>query len=223
MKVNCAALPHELLESELFGYEKGAFTGAQKRKLGKFEIANGGTIFLDEISEMHPSLQAKLLQVLQDGQFSRLGGHERRRGRRARDRRDRTATSRRRCAKAASARTCSTGLNVVTMQLPPLRERRDEIPILADHFLERYAREYGKDPKPLPDDVRAAFAELRLAGQHPRAREPGEAHRRARQRRAGARRAAHARRPGRARAGAVRRRRSASSTASSRARATASA
>src|SRR5262249_56295666 len=75
VKVNCAALPHELLESELFGYEKGAFTGAHKRKLGKFEIANGGTIFLDEISEMHPSLQAKLLQVLQDGQFSRLGGH----------------------------------------------------------------------------------------------------------------------------------------------------
>ena len=74
MKVNCAALPSELLESELFGFEKGAFTGAQKRKLGKFEYANGGTIFLDEISEMAPGLQAKLLQVLQDGEFSRLGG-----------------------------------------------------------------------------------------------------------------------------------------------------
>ncbi|MCZ7618488.1 MAG: sigma-54 dependent transcriptional regulator [Myxococcota bacterium] len=74
VKVNCAALPSELLESELFGFEKGAFTGAQRRKLGKFEYANHGTIFLDEISEMHPSLQAKLLQVLQDGEFSRLGG-----------------------------------------------------------------------------------------------------------------------------------------------------
>ena len=74
MKVNCAALPSELLESELFGFEKGAFTGAQKRKLGKFEYANHGTIFLDEISEMAPGLQAKLLQVLQDGEFSRLGG-----------------------------------------------------------------------------------------------------------------------------------------------------
>jgi len=74
VKVNCAALPSELLESELFGFEKGAFTGAQKRKLGKFEFANRGTIFLDEISEMHPNLQAKLLQVLQDGEFSRLGG-----------------------------------------------------------------------------------------------------------------------------------------------------
>ena len=157
VKVNCAALPYELLESELFGYEKGAFTGAQKRKLGKFEIANGGTIFLDEISEMHPSLQAKLLQVLQDGQFSRLGGQS-----------DVVVDAR---VIAASNRNLEVAvregsfredlfyrLNVVTIQLPPLRERRDEIPILADHFLDRYAREYGKDPKPLPEDVRAAFA-----------------------------------------------------------------
>ena len=80
VKVNCAALPSELLESELFGFEKGAFTGAQKRKLGKFEYANRGTIFLDEISEMHPGLQAKLLQVLQDGEFSRLGSESGREG-----------------------------------------------------------------------------------------------------------------------------------------------
>ena len=86
VKVNCAALPSELLESELFGFEKGAFTGAQKRKLGKFEYANHGTIFLDEISEMHPNLQAKLLQVLQDGEFSRLGGENDVQGRHARDR-----------------------------------------------------------------------------------------------------------------------------------------
>ena len=107
VKVNCAALPHELLESELFGYEKGAFTGAQKRKLGKFEIANGGTIFLDEISEMHPSLQAKLLQVLQDGQFSRLGGQTDVEVD-ARVIAARTATSRRPCARQLP-QTCSTG------------------------------------------------------------------------------------------------------------------
>jgi len=163
VKVNCAALPHELLESELFGYEKGAFTGAQKRKLGKFELANGGTIFLDEISEMHPSLQAKLLQVLQDGQFSRLGGHA-----------DVAVDAR---VIAASNRNLEAAvrdgsfredlfyrLNVVSIQLPPLRERRDEIPLLADHFLDRYAREYGKDPKPLPDEVHAAFAEYDFPG-----------------------------------------------------------
>ena len=74
VKVNCAAIPHELLESELFGYEPGAFTGANRQKLGKFDLANNGTMFLDEISEMHPALQAKLLHVLQDGEFSRLGG-----------------------------------------------------------------------------------------------------------------------------------------------------
>ncbi len=157
VKVNCAALPHELLESELFGYEKGAFTGAQKRKLGKFEIANGGTIFLDEISEMHPSLQAKLLQVLQDGQFSRLGGH----GDVAVDARVLAATNRNleSAVRDGSFREdLFYRLNVVSVQLPPLRERRDEIPILADHFMERYAREYGKDPKPMADDVRSAFA-----------------------------------------------------------------
>ena len=136
VKVNCAALPHELLESELFGYEKGAFTGAQKRKLGKFEIANGGTIFLDEIWEMHPSLQAKLLQVLQDGQFSRLGGESDV----AVDVRVIAATNR---DLEAAVREGSFRedlfyrLNVVPIQLPPLRERRDEIPVLAEHFLER--------------------------------------------------------------------------------------
>ncbi len=157
VKVNCAALPHELLESELFGYEKGAFTGAQKRKLGKFEIANGGTIFLDEISEMHPSLQAKLLQVLQDGQFSRLGGESDV----AVDARVIAATNRH-LESAVREGTFREDLfyrlNVVTIQLPPLRERRDEILVLADHFTDRYAREYGKDPKPLPLEVRTAFA-----------------------------------------------------------------
>ena len=106
---------------------------------------------------MHPSLQAKLLQVLQDGRFSRLGGH----GDVAVDARVIAATNRKleSAVRDGSFREdLFYRLNVVSVQLPPLRERRDEIPILADHFLERYAREYGKDPKPLPDDVRAAFA-----------------------------------------------------------------
>jgi two-component system response regulator AtoC len=157
VKVNCAALPSELLESELFGYERGAFTGAQKRKLGKFELADGGTIFLDEITEMHPSLQAKLLQVLQDGHFSRLGGEV-----------DVAVDAR---VIAASNRNLESAvrdgtfredlfyrLNVVTISLPPLRERREEIPYLTDFFFERYAREYGKDAKPLPSELRSAFA-----------------------------------------------------------------
>ncbi|MBM4337465.1 MAG: sigma-54-dependent Fis family transcriptional regulator, partial [Deltaproteobacteria bacterium] len=157
VKVNCAALPAELLESELFGYERGAFTGASRRRLGKFELSHGGTIFLDEISEVHPGLQAKLLQVLQDGHFSRLGGEA-----------DISVDAR---VIAASNRNLETAvrectfradlfyrLNVVTIQLPPLRERKEEIPFLTDFFLERYAREYGRDPKPLPAELRDALS-----------------------------------------------------------------
>ena len=157
VKVNCAALPAELLESELFGYERGAFTGASTRRLGKFELSHRGTIFLDEISEVHPGLQAKLLQVLQDGHFSRLGGEA-----------DISVDAR---VIAASNRNLETAvrectfradlfyrLNVVTIQLPPLRERREEIPFLTDFFLERYAREYGRDPKPVPPDLREVLS-----------------------------------------------------------------
>jgi len=157
VKVNCAALPSELLESELFGYERGAFTGAQKRKLGKFELADGGTIFLDEITEMHPSLQAKLLQVLQDGHFSRLGGEVDV----AVDARVIAASNRNlECAvrEGSFREDLFYRLNVVTISLPPLRERREEIPYLTDFFFERYAREYGKDAKPLPSELRAALA-----------------------------------------------------------------
>jgi len=163
VKVNCAALPSELLESELFGYERGAFTGAEKRKLGKFELADGGTIFLDEITEMHPSLQAKLLQVLQDGHFSRLGGEV-----------DISVDVR---VIAASNRNLEGAvrdgsfredllyrLNVVTISLPPLRERREEIPFLTDFFLERYAREYGKDAKPVPSELREALLAYAFPG-----------------------------------------------------------
>src|SRR4030095_13533369 len=148
VKVNCAALPSELLESELFGVEKAAFTGAQRRKLGKFEYANHGTIFLDEISEMHPALQAKLLQVLQDGEFSRLGGesdvHV--------DTRVIAATNRnleQAVADGSFREDLFYRLNVVTTRLPPLRERRDAIPLLVNHFLNMYNRQYGKSVKQL--------------------------------------------------------------------------
>jgi two-component system response regulator AtoC len=156
VKVNCAALPAELLESELFGYEKGAFTGAQRRKLGKFEVANGGTIFLDEISEMNPSLQAKLLQVLQDGQFSRLGGAE-----------DvhveaRVIASSNRNLEAAVREGAFREdlfyrLNVVTIHIPPLRERPGEIPAMAGHFLRKYARAYGKECRPISEALMRTF------------------------------------------------------------------
>ena len=143
VKVNCAAIPHDLLESELFGYEAGAFTGATRDKPGKFEMANRGTLFLDEIAEMHPMLQAKLLHVLQDGKFSRLGAN-----------RDVSVDVRVLCAtnKLLEERV-KEGLfredllyriNVVTIFLPPLRERRDEIPILTEYLLRKYAIQYKR-------------------------------------------------------------------------------
>ena len=143
VKVNCAALPTELLESELFGFERGAFTGAIQQKPGKFEFANHGTMFLDEIGDMSFQLQAKLLQVLQDGEFSRLGGkhdvHV--------DVRVVAATNRdieRAVAEGQFREDLFFRLNVVSIVLPPLRERRDEIPILAEYFLKKYSVQYNK-------------------------------------------------------------------------------
>jgi two-component system response regulator AtoC len=156
VKVNCAALPSELLESELFGFEKGAFTGAQKRKLGKFEYANHGTIFLDEISEMHPSLQAKLLQVLQDGEFSRLGSesdvHV--------DTRIIAATNRNleeAVADGSFREDLYYRLNVVTVHLPPLRERKDAIPLLIEQFLQKNNEQYNKSHKQLRPETMEAL------------------------------------------------------------------
>ena len=143
VKVNCAALPTELLESELFGFEKGAFTGAIQQKPGKFEFANHGTMFLDEIGDISYPLQAKLLQVLQDGGFSRLGGKTDVQV----DVRLIAATNR----DLETAVACGQfredlyfRLNVVTINLPPLRERREEIPILTEHFLRKYSVQYNK-------------------------------------------------------------------------------
>ncbi|MDJ0868592.1 MAG: sigma-54 dependent transcriptional regulator [Myxococcota bacterium] len=163
VKVNCAALPSELLESELFGFEKGAFTGAQKRKLGKFEYANKGTIFLDEISEMHPGLQAKLLQVLQDGEFSRLGGESDVRV----DTRIIAATNRdleKAVADGSFREDLFYRLNVVTVHIPPLRDRRDAIPLLVEHFLAKYNEQYGKEVKQLSPQTLDALHAYRWPG-----------------------------------------------------------
>jgi two-component system response regulator AtoC len=143
VKVNCAALPGELLESELFGYEQGAFTGAVRAKPGKFELANRGTIFLDEIAEMSPHLQAKLLHVLQDGQFSRLG---------ARavvnvDVRVLAATNvdvKEAMRSGRFREDLYYRLNVLSIHIPPLRERTAEIPLLFRHFLVKYSEKYAK-------------------------------------------------------------------------------
>jgi len=143
VKVNCAALPTDLLESELFGYEKGAFTGANGRKQGKFEQATGGTIFLDEIGEMCPSLQAKLLQVLQDSEFTRLGGNREVRV----DVRVVCATNRSLVDMVAAGdfrEDLYFRLNVVAIDIPPLRERREEVPLLVETFLSRYAALYER-------------------------------------------------------------------------------
>lgn len=143
VKVNCAALPGELLESELFGFEQGAFTGAVRAKPGKFELANKGTIFLDEIAEMSTHLQAKLLHVLQDHQYSRLGG----RHMVDTDVRVLAATN------VDVHEAMKTGrfredlyyrLNVLSILVPPLRERTAEIPLLFKHFLEKYSEKFGK-------------------------------------------------------------------------------
>ncbi len=163
VKVNCAALPSELLESELFGFERGAFTGAIQHKPGKFEFAHNGTMFLDEISEMHQPLQSKLLQVLQDGEFSRLGG----RGDVRVDARIVTATNRDLDAAVANGGFRADlyfRLNVVSITLPPLRQRRDEIPELTNLFVRRYSEHYNKPPLTLANDTRRLFEEYEWPG-----------------------------------------------------------
>src|SRR5215467_4785341 len=145
VKVNCAALPGELLESELFGFEQGAFTGAVRAKPGKFELANRGTIFLDEIAEMSTHLQAKLLHVLQDHQYSRLGG----RHLVDVDVRVLAATNLdvHKAMKSGRFREdLYYRLNVLSINVPPLRERTTEIPLLFRHFLEKYSEKFGKAP-----------------------------------------------------------------------------
>jgi two-component system response regulator AtoC len=152
LKVNCAAVPADLLESELFGYEQGAFTGAIKTKPGKFEICTGGTIFLDEIGEMPAILQAKLLQVLQDGTFSRLGSRSPMKV----DVRVIAATNIN--MKAAMAdksfrEDLYYRLNGFTLSIPPLRERKDEIPVLSEYFMRKGSKRYGRDVLPFSKNL----------------------------------------------------------------------
>lgn len=148
LKVNCAAMPQDLLESELFGYEQGAFTGAVKSKPGKFEVCNGGTIFLDEIGEMPAALQAKLLQVLQDGSFSRLGSRTTVKV----DVRVIAATNiniKSALAQKTFREDLYYRLNGFNLNLPPLRDRREEIPILTRYFMRRNAQKFHRDPLPV--------------------------------------------------------------------------
>jgi len=163
LKINCASLPGELLESELFGHEKGAFTGAHRTKPGKFELASRGTFLLDEIGEMALGLQAKLLHVLQDGAFFRVGGSERIKT----DARVIAATNR------DLASVMATGafredlyyrLNVVTISIPPLRERREEIPFLVEHFVEKSCRQYNRAAPNISPETMRLLTEYKWPG-----------------------------------------------------------
>jgi DNA-binding NtrC family response regulator len=162
IKVNCAALPHELLESELFGHQKGSFTGAVADKAGKFEMADGGSIFLDEIGEMSPLLQAKLLHVLQDGEFSRVGGKTMKV-----DARVITATNKRleeAIRKKEFREDLYYRLNVVRLTIPPLRERPSDVPMLLQHFLKKYAAKYQRPCRALPPELLSAFTQYTWPG-----------------------------------------------------------
>jgi two-component system response regulator AtoC len=150
VKVNCAAIPQGLLESELFGHEKGAFTGAHRRKPGQFEYASKGTIYLDEIAELPLALQAKLLHVLQDFRFSRVGGY----GLLDVDTRVIAATNRDledAMARGEFREDLFYRLNVVEIRVPPLRERREEIPALAAWFLAKFNAQYGRQRQLSPE------------------------------------------------------------------------
>ncbi len=163
VKVNCAALPQDLLESELFGYEKGAFTGAYRQKQGRFELANGGTIFLDEISEMSLSLQGKLLQVLQDREFSRLGGKKDIRV----DVRVLVATNRNIEEGIKDGRFREDlyyRLNVVNILIPPLRERKEEIPIFVEYFLDKFSKKFDRKVPLLSQKTMQAFSDYHWVG-----------------------------------------------------------
>ena len=163
VKVNCASLPAELLESELFGHEKGAFTGAHRRKPGKFELAHQGTFLLDEIGEMPLSLQAKLLHVIQDGKFFSVGGTELI----SADVRLIAATNRNLAALVTSGQFREDlyyRLNVVTIPIPPLRTRREEIPALTQHFLSKFCLQYNREMPAISSETMRLFQEYSWPG-----------------------------------------------------------
>ncbi|NUN69751.1 MAG: sigma-54-dependent Fis family transcriptional regulator [Bacteroidetes bacterium] len=161
--VNCAAIPNDLLESELFGHERGAFTGAVERKEGKFELANGGTLFLDEVAEMDTAMQSKLLRVLQSKQLERVGGKEPV----PVDVRIISATNANIGDATASKRfrpDLYYRLSTFPIVLPPLRKRKSDIVLLADHFLRKYAAEYGKEGTVFDKEVIRVFGEYNWPG-----------------------------------------------------------
>lgn len=161
--LNTAAIPKDLLESELFGHERGAFTGAQTMRRGRFEQADGGTLFLDEIGDMPFDLQTRLLRVLSDGHFYRVGGHDPIKA----NVRVIAATHQNleaRVAEGLFREDLYHRLNVIRLRLPSLRERREDIPLLARHFMQTSAKSLGMDPKRLADDALDAIAKLPFPG-----------------------------------------------------------
>jgi two-component system, NtrC family, response regulator AtoC len=163
VKVNCAALPTDLLESELFGYDRGAFTGALNEKPGRFELADGGTILLDEIGEMSFQLQSKILHVLQDGEFSRLGGKRQMRV----DARIIASTNRKleeAVARGEFRDDLFFRLNVIRIKIPPLRERKQEIAHLSKYFVEKYREKYGSPVRELPQHILHSLLEYDWPG-----------------------------------------------------------
>jgi two-component system response regulator AtoC len=153
VKVACPSIPHSLIESELFGYEKGAFTGAYATKRGRVEQAHQGTLFLDEVGDLEMSVQAKLLQMLQDGSFTRVGGQE---SRRVNTRLVSAASEDlKKQAEEGSFRVDFLfRINAVTIDLPPLRQRTEDLPVLIDFFLDRHSKTFRRNPKPLSRDLR---------------------------------------------------------------------
>ncbi len=167
LALNCAAIPEQLLESEMFGHEKGAFTGANRRRIGKFEQCNGGTLFLDEIGDMPLHLQAKILRIVQEQTFERLGGNETIRT----DVRLIAATHRDLKVWSAEGKfrpDLYYRLAVFTIHLPSLRERSDDLPMLVQLYLRRFSRELGREIREVAPETLERAARLFLAGQHPR-------------------------------------------------------
>jgi formate hydrogenlyase transcriptional activator len=163
IKMNCAALPSHLIESELFGHEKGAFTGAQSRRLGRFEVADNATLFLDEIGELPLELQPKLLRVIDDGEFERLGSSETRKV----DVRIITATNRNleeEVNKGEFREDLWYRLNVFPITMPPLRDRIDDIPLLVNFYVERISKRLGKLIEKIPSNIMDALRQYHWPG-----------------------------------------------------------
>jgi two-component system nitrogen regulation response regulator GlnG len=163
VNITCSALPEQLLESELFGHERGAFTGAQAMRRGRFEQAEGGTLFLDEIGDMPPDLQTRLLRVLSDGQFYRVGGHQPIKA----NVRIIAATHQdleSRVKQGMFREDLFHRLNVIRLRLPALRERREDIPLLARHFMQKSARELGVETKKLSDGAMKYLSAMDFQG-----------------------------------------------------------